>query len=79
MLEAGKRRIELGMHMNNGKILISIKNTYAQRPKLVEGLPHTSEEGHGFGTKSIQYTTEKLKGNCQFMVDDKYFILRIVL
>jgi len=79
MISEGRRRIELNMHMNNNKLLISIKNTYAGRAKIIEGMPQTSETGHGFGTKSIRYTTEKLKGNCQIAVDDEYFILRIVL
>lgn len=39
----------------------------------------TTEEGHGFGAQSIRYITEKLKGNCQFVVEGKYFVLRIVL
>ncbi len=78
-LEQERRKIELDLRMNNGKMLISIKNTYAKRPKMIDGLPQTKEDGHGFGTQSICYVTEKLKGNCQFTIDDQYFILRIVL
>lgn len=47
--------------------------------ELVDAMPQTQESGHGFGTQSIRYMTEKLKGNCQFVADEQYFILRIVL
>lgn len=79
VLEKENRKIELDIHMNNDKLLISIKNTYGEKPKLVDGLPQTKEKGHGFGTQSIRYMTEKLKGNCQFIVNEQYFVLRIVL
>ena len=79
LLEQDRREINLDMHINNGKLLISIKNTYAKIPKMIDGLPQAEEKGHGFGTQSIRYITEKLKGNCQFMVEGKYFMLRIVL
>lgn len=78
-VEKDKRKIQLDLRISHEKLLISIKNTYAEKPKIVNGLPQTKERGHGFGTQSICYITEKLKGNCQFTVDEEYFILRIVL
>lgn len=78
-LEQGRRKIELDMHMNNDKLLISLKNTYDGKQRLVDGMPQTKERGHGFGTQSIRYMTEKLKGNCQFVTEGQYFILRVVL
>lgn len=77
--EHGQRKIELDMHMYGEKLLISIKNTYGEKPDMVDGIPQTKESGHGFGTQSIRYMTEKLKGNCQFLVDEKYFVLRIII
>ena len=78
-LPVEKRKIKLDMRMNNDKLLISIKNTYCGKLKIVDGLPQTNVRGHGIGTKSIRYVTEKLKGNCDFSMTDEYFILRIVL
>ncbi len=78
-LEAGERKIELDMRTHNDKLLISIRNTYGKKPRMADGLPVSRESGHGFGTQSIRYVAEKLKGNCQFGVDEKYFVLRIVL
>lgn len=74
-----KRRIELDLRMKENKLLISIKNTYAEAPELRDGLPVTREEGHGIGSQSIRYVAEKLHGNCQFSVVDDRFVLRVVL
>lgn len=76
---AGKRVIELDMSERNGKILISLENTYGIAPEFVNGLPVTGDEGHGFGTQSIYYTSEKLKGNCHFSVIRDRFVLQVIL
>ena len=78
-LPENKREITLDMHLNDEKLLISLKNTYAEKPDIIDGLPHTSETGHGFGTRSIWYVAEKLNGSCQFTVTDAYFIMRVIL
>ena len=64
-----KRRISLDMRMNDKKLLISIKNTYATKPQIIDG----------FGTKSIYYVTEKLGGNCRFSLDGDEFLLQVVI
>ena len=78
-LETEKRHITLHLRMDDGKLLISLKNTFAEKPVLTDGIPHSSKEGHGFGTQSIRYVTEKLNGNCQFSVKDDWFVLRVIL
>lgn len=78
-LPESKRIIKLDMLIKNDKLLISLKNTYANKPEIIDGLPHTSDAGHGFGTKSIWYVAEKLNGSCQFIVDDEFFVMRIIL
>lgn len=78
-LEPDKRRITLDMRMNGDKLLLSIKNPYKHSFDMVEGIPQAKREGHGLGTQSIKYITEKLKGNCQFIARDGIFVLRVVL
>lgn len=78
-LEPEKRRISLDMRMNDKKLLISIKNTYATKPQIIDGLPRTDKHNHGFGTKSIYYVTEKLGGNCRFSLDGDEFLLQVVV
>ena len=78
-LEPDKRFISLSISKKNDKLLISVENPYAFRPKMINGMPVATETGHGLGTKSIQKTVEQLHGNCQFSVTDNLFLLRIIL
>lgn len=74
-----RRKIVLDLHMHESKLLLSIKNTFAERPIFRNGLPQSKEKGHGFGTQSIQSAAEKLKGNCQFSMDGNLFLLQVIL
>ena len=65
--------------MNGEKLLISVKNTFAEMPQIVDGMPLSKKAGHGFGTQSIRYITEKMKGNCQFTVKEDWFIVMVVV
>ena len=77
-LEQVKRSILLTMCMNNNKLLLSIVNPYAYAPAFKDGLPVSEAKGHGLGTKSIQYMTAKLNGNCHFTAENGMFTLRVV-
>ena len=55
------------------------ENTYAEAPVLSGGMPQAKKQGHGFGTQSIRYVAEKLKGHCQFTLEDDLFVLRVIL
>lgn len=79
LLEPDKRFIRLSITVKNGKLLISVENPYAERPKMVNGMPVTTNRGHGLGTNSIQQTVGRLNGNCQFSVTDRLFIVRIII
>ena len=74
-----KRIIQLQMIEKNGKLLISIKNTYGDTPHFDGDMPVSKKDGHGFGTQSIQYTAEKLGGNCHFSLKGDYFVLQLIL
>jgi signal transduction histidine kinase len=78
-LDPDKRNITLNLWMNDNKLLLSIKNPYAHRVEMVDGIPQAKEDGHGLGTRSIKYISEKLNGNCQFVAKDGQFALRVVL
>lgn len=69
----------LDLNDDDIKLLISVKNPVKNKPVFVDGLPVSSEAGHGYGVQSIRYLTEQLGGNCQFTVDNNVFTLRIVL
>lgn len=74
-----ERRISLNLRMYEDKLLLSIKNPYQDGIDMLEGIPQAKEKGHGLGSQSIKYVTEKLKGNCQFIAKDGQFALRVVL
>ena len=78
-LEEALRVVQLKLFLKNGKLLLSIHNAYDKAPVFANGLPVTHTAGHGLGTQSIQYMTEKLNGNCQFAAEDGLFTLRVVL
>lgn len=78
-LPAPQRSIRLMLKNADGKLLLSVKNPTARIPTFVDGLPTTDRDGHGYGTQSIRYLTERLGGNCQFTVQDHIFITRVIL
>ena len=79
ILDPARRKISLDIRMSNNKLLLSIKNPYDYTVEMVDGLPQAREEGHGLGTHSIKYITEKLNGHCQFLTQDGLFVLRVVI
>lgn len=74
-----KRSIKLLLKNANGKLLLSVKNSFQGKIIFSDGLPVSSKAGHGYGTQSIRYMTEKAHGNCQFTIEDNEFVLRIVI
>ncbi len=78
-LPEAQRYISLMLKTSDGKLLLSVKNPCAHRPVLQDGMPVASQEGHGYGTKSIVYLTQKLGGNCQFLFQNGVFVLQIIL
>ena len=74
-----QRNIKLMLKTDNGKILLSIRNHFEGKIIFSDGVPVSNKAGHGYGTQSICYMTEKLDGNYQFMVEDNEFILRVVI
>ena len=78
-LAACEREVEVTMRSLNGKLLLSIENPTYMIPVFSDGMPVTNKEGHGYGTQSIRYMTERLGGKCQFTAQGKRFIVRIAI
>ena len=79
LLTPDRRSIRVMVKTDNGKLLLSVKNPVGRKVVFADGLPVSNRSGHGFGTRSIRYMTQRLGGNCQFSVQDDTFILRVVL
>ena len=78
-MPASERQVKLMLKNSGGKLLLSVKNPFRYAPVFVDGLPAANQKGHGYGTQSILYMTEKLGGKCQFTTKDHQFILRVIL
>lgn len=78
-LPDSQRQIKLMLKDSNGKLLLSVKNSFKETPVFIDGIPISNKKGHGYGTQSIRYMTEKLGGKCQFTIQNDLFILRVVI
>lgn len=74
-----KRCVRLLLKVMDSKLLLAVKNPVAQMPVFSDGLPVSSRPGHGYGSQSIRYMTERLGGSCQFSAQDGLFVLRVIL
>lgn len=71
------RSVRLMLKTSGGKLLLSVENPIAAAPRFADGLPVSKKEGHGYGTQSIRYMTERLGGKWQFSVKESTFIQRL--
>ena len=74
-----KRCIKVLLKNSDGRLLLSVKNPFRKPPRFVDGIPVSARAGHGYGTQSIRYLTERAGGNCQFSVQKDMFVLRVIL
>lgn len=74
--DSNKRIIRLHMYSKNNKLCIDIRNSYLAEPIFQQGIPVSTEPGHGFGTKSMAHIVEKHGGIYQFSVKDGWFIFQ---
>ena len=78
-LPENKRSIHVMLKNRDHKLLFSVKNPFFEQPIFIDGFPASNRKGHGYGTKSIAYLTERLGGNYQFTLEDDLFVLRVVI
>ena len=78
-LAESSQKVNLLLKTANGKLLLSVENPISKKPIFENGLPVSNKEGHGYGTQSICYTTERLNGKYQFSVQANTFITKIII
>lgn len=78
-LAESSRKVNLLLKTSNGKLLLSVENPISKKPIFENGLPVSNKEGHGYGTQSICYMTERLNGKYQFSVQANTFITKIII
>jgi len=79
LLDPPRRNIHILLNTVDEKLLLSVKNPTKHSPLFADGIPVSTEPGHGYGTQSIRYLSERLNGSCQFSVRDGLFILRVII
>lgn len=78
-LPESQRKIKVMLKYTGRKLLLSVENPYKKEPVFSDGVPVSKRSGHGYGTQSIRYITERLGGKCQFSAKKGIFTLQVVL
>lgn len=78
-LPGDKRELQCRV-IGRPQLMLEVRNICPASVRLdARGLPAASEEGHGWGTRSIFAFCRKYRASCRYEVKDGWFILRIVL
>lgn len=73
------RFVSLNCKLNRDRLLIEIQNNYIGEVAMKDGIPCSSEQGHGFGAKSIKTITELRGGISSFEAQNGTFTLRVMV
>lgn len=79
VIDENFRKVKIYCHIHKNNLLIYIENSFSGDVTMENGFPHSIQEGHGFGTKSMAMIAEKYNGYCSFEITGEIFMLRIVL
>lgn len=64
---------------DNEKLYLEIKNPFEGSIEFDHGLPKSSNEDHGYGTKSMATIVDKNKGIYSFIVENGFFVFRCAI
>lgn len=73
------RTVLLRCMIRKGNLLLYVENNYDGEVIMKDGLPCSTQEGHGFGVKSMHMIAEKHGGYCAFSAENGVFTVKIVL
>ena len=76
---ANDRALKIVCKTKSDKLFIQITNRYEGTVTFVNDMPVSSEENHGFGTKSIAAVAHKYDGVFSFTAEDGVFKTSIIL
>ncbi len=74
-----RRTVDAKLRFRQKNLLMSIQNPFEGPILFKEGLPVASQEGHGFGTRSIASIAKRYGGYASFSAEDSLFTLRVML
>lgn len=71
--------LSLEINCDTKRLFFKLENTCQQMVTFSEGLPLSTKPGHGYGSKSIAYLTEKYHGICSFSLKNHIFTTQVIL
>ena len=78
-IETEEKFIQVQLAERNQTLLIQISNPFIGTVAFENGLPVSTQAGHGFGTKNIAAIADSYHGQFQFFAKDEIFTLRVLL
>lgn len=73
------KEVRVSCHPHKGNLLIFMENGFEGEVTIIDGLPESGRQGHGYGTKSMAMIAKKYDGYCSFVAKEGVFTLKIVL
>ena len=77
--EVTDKWVEFYGEVRQNKLFLQIRNSYAGRVVIDNGLPLSDRDGHGYGCRSIQSVAQHNAGLCSFEAEDGVFTLRVMI
>lgn len=79
ILNINDRSLKIVCKNKNNKLFIQIKNSYEGNVTFSDGLPISTQEHHGLGTKSVASIVQKYGGVYSFTAENGSFTTSIIL
>ncbi len=77
--DSALRRVFVDCCVERNMLLLEIENAYAGALQIIDGLPAASENGHGYGCRSMRSIAKKRNGFFTFRTEGGVFTLRLAL
>jgi len=74
-----EKAVSVTLQVRQQNLLLSIQNPYVGEVSFRDGIPLSTDEGHGFGSRSIVSIVNKHSGQVSFSTQGDIFRLRIML
>ncbi len=77
-----KRLIHVAVHAQRNFLIIRFENYCEEQMEFEKSLPVTTKgdtQFHGYGLKSLRYTVRKYGGEVDVGIEDKWFVLKILI
>ena len=79
LVRGRERIVSIVLQVRQQNMLLSIQNPYEGEVVFKDGIPLSSDEGHGLGSRSIVSIVDKHSGQVSFSTQNGTFLLRIML